>query len=109
MGIEPIGSLQALVFAALFSAVVSMPEDQILNAFAVSKKDLVDNFQQGAETALGSANLLRTTRLETMQAFIMYMVRIHFLQDVSAKLTVSDPLVSRPNISCPLCACWHGY
>ena len=75
MGIEPVGSLQAIVFAALFSAVVSMPEDQILNSFAVSKKDLVDNFQQGAETALGAANLLRTTRLETMQAFVVYMVK----------------------------------
>ena len=75
-GIEPTGSLQAIVFAAMFSGVVSMPEDLILRDFAVSKKDLVENFQQGTETALGRANFLRTTKLETMQAFVMYMVRV---------------------------------
>jgi hypothetical protein len=76
MGIEPIGSLQAIVFATMFSAVLSMPENKILNSFGVSKKDLVDNFQQGAETALNRANLLRTTKVETMQAFIIYLVSI---------------------------------
>ena len=75
MGIEPMGSLQAIVFAAMFSAAVSMPEERVINDFAVSKKELMDNFQQGTETALGRANLLRTTRLETMQALVMYMVR----------------------------------
>ena len=74
MGIEPQGSLQALVFAAMFSGVVSMPDDLIMRDFAVPKKDLVDNFQQGTETALSRANLLRTTKVETMQAFVMYMV-----------------------------------
>ena len=74
MGIEPIGSLQAVVFAAMFSAVVSMPDDLIWRDFAVPKKDLVDNFQQGTETALSRANVLRTTKVETIQAFVMYMV-----------------------------------
>ena len=74
MGIEPVGSLQAIVFAAMFSGVVSMPEDILMSEFAVAKKDLVENFQQGTETALVRANLLRTTKIETMQAFVMYMV-----------------------------------
>ena len=73
-GIEPIGSLQAIVFAAWFSAAVSLDEKRVLNEFAVTKQELVDNFKQGAESALGRANLLRTTKLETMQAFVMYMV-----------------------------------
>ena len=73
-GIEPTGSLQAIVFAAMFSGAVSMPEDLILRDFAVSKKDLVENFQRGTETALSRANFLRTTKLETIQAFVMYMV-----------------------------------
>jgi hypothetical protein len=79
MGIEPTGSLQALVFAAMFSGVVSMPEELIMRDFAVPKKDLVDNFQQGTETALSRAKLLSTTKVETMQAFVMYMVSIRFL------------------------------
>ena len=58
----------------MFSAVVSMSEDAILMEFGVSKKDLVDNFQMGTETALGRANMIRTTKIETLQAFVMYMV-----------------------------------
>lgn len=74
IGIEPANSLQAVVFAAMFSGVVSMPEEAILSEFGVPKKDLVDNFQMGTETALGRANIIRTTKIETLQAFIMYMV-----------------------------------
>jgi hypothetical protein len=54
--------------------VVSLSEKQIMTDFGVSKKDLVDNFQQGTEYALGRANFLRTTRIEVMQAFVMYMI-----------------------------------
>ena len=74
MGMEPAGSLQAVVFAAMFSGVVSMTEEVIWRDFAVPKKDLLENFQQGTETALSRANLLRTTKIETMQAFVMYLV-----------------------------------
>ncbi|KAI4244953.1 MAG: hypothetical protein LQ352_006675 [Teloschistes flavicans] len=74
MGVEPTGSLQAVVFAALFSGVVSMPEDAVPMAFGTSKKDLVDNFQLGTETALGRANVIRTTKVETLQALVMYMI-----------------------------------
>ena len=74
MGLEPIGSLQAVVFAALFSGAVSMSEEVILREFGAPKRSLEDNFQQGTETALARANLLRTTKVETLQAFVMYLV-----------------------------------
>ncbi|KAL8783779.1 MAG: hypothetical protein Q9213_004395 [Squamulea squamosa] len=74
MGVEPTGSLQAVVFAALFSGVVSMSDNAILMEFGTSKKDLVDNFQMGTETALGRANVIRTTKVETLQALVMYML-----------------------------------
>lgn len=74
MGVEPASSLQAVVFAAMFSGVVSMPDEAVLQHFGVPKKDLVHNFQIGTETALGRANIIRTTKIETLQAFIMYMV-----------------------------------
>lgn len=76
MGVEPTGSLQAVVFAALFSGVVSMSDNAILMEFGTSKKDLVENFQMGAETALGRANVIRTTKVETLQALVMYMVSL---------------------------------
>lgn len=78
MGVEPTGSLQAVVFAALFSGVVSMSDNAVLMAFGTSKKDLVDNFQMGTETALGRANVIRTTKVETLQALVMYMVSFLF-------------------------------
>lgn len=74
MGIEPAGSVQAIVFAAMLSAVVSMSEDTILRDFGVAKQNLVENFQTATETALARANFLRTTKIETLQAFVMYMV-----------------------------------
>lgn len=74
-GVEPPGSVQAVVFAALFSGVVSMSDKAVLMQFGTTKKDLVDNFQMGTETALGCANVIRTTKVETLQALVMYMVR----------------------------------
>ena len=74
MGIEPAGSVQAIVFAAMLSAVVSMSEDIILRDFGVDKQNLVENFQMATETALARANFLRTTKIETLQGFVMYMV-----------------------------------
>lgn len=76
MGIEPSSSLQAVVFAAMFSGVVSMAEEAVLRDFGVPKKNLVGNFQVGTETALSRAHLLRTTKVETLQAFVMYLVRV---------------------------------
>ncbi|KAI4187498.1 MAG: hypothetical protein L6R41_002780 [Letrouitia leprolyta] len=77
-GVEPPGSLQAIIFAALFCGVVSMPDNVILMEFGTTKKDLVDNFQMGTETALGRANVIRTTKVETLQALVMYMVCLFY-------------------------------
>jgi hypothetical protein len=51
-----------------------MPEHRLLSEFGVDKHSLVDNFRQGTESALARANFLRTTKLETLQAFVMYLV-----------------------------------
>lgn len=73
-GFEPAYSLQALIFAALFSAVASMPENDVLCLFGVTQKDLRDDFQLATEAALRKAHFLRMTKTETMQAFVMYLV-----------------------------------
>ncbi|KAI9834992.1 MAG: hypothetical protein M1819_002715 [Sarea resinae] len=74
MGIEPANSLQALVFAAMFSGLVSMPYDLVFRNFGSEKSDLVDNFRAGTETALARANFLRSSKVETLQAFVMYLI-----------------------------------
>jgi hypothetical protein len=74
-GLEPVPSLQALVLAAMLSAVISMSDDEVLMEYGVAKPQLLENFQRGTETALYRANFLRTTKLQTLQAFVMYLVR----------------------------------
>lgn len=51
-----------------------MDEATIIRDFGVSRASLIDNFRLGTETALGRANFLRTTKSETLQAFVMYLV-----------------------------------
>ncbi|KAF1928883.1 uncharacterized protein M421DRAFT_92014 [Didymella exigua CBS 183.55] len=74
-GMDPRNSFQAVVFAALLSSVVSMSKEKVLAEFGVDKQGLVDNFREATEAALSRANLLRTTKLEMLQAFFMYLVR----------------------------------
>ena len=78
MGIEPPNSLQAIFFAVMFCGVVSMPEETIMMSFGTKKKGLVDNFLMGTETALGRANIIRSTKIETLQAFVTYLVSPYF-------------------------------
>ncbi|GAB7363270.1 hypothetical protein MBLNU230_g3551t1 [Neophaeotheca triangularis] len=74
MGTEPTASIQAIVFAAMFSASVSMTGDQALQQFGATKAALMDSLRSGTEMALSKANFLRTTRVDTMQAFVMYLI-----------------------------------
>ncbi|KAM7209103.1 hypothetical protein V8F20_000712 [Naviculisporaceae sp. PSN 640] len=81
-GFEPRASVQALVFAAWFSAAVSLRDDtdaaQIAGTAAgglfFTRFQLIENMKVGTEAALSKANFLRTTKVETMQAFVMYML-----------------------------------
>ena len=75
LGIEPPNSVQAVVFAVMFSGVVSMDEATCFRDFGVSKASLTDNFKVGTETALARANFLRTTKVQTLQGFVIYLVR----------------------------------
>lgn len=62
------------MFAAMFSAAVSLSESQVLQQYAMTKQSLVEMFQTNTEVSLSRANFLRTTKLDTMQAFVMYLV-----------------------------------
>lgn len=73
-GIEPTPSVQAIIFATLFTAAVSMSSQDVLNIFGVDQRSLIESFQLGTESALSKAHFLRTTKTETLQAFVMYLV-----------------------------------
>ncbi|KAF2086326.1 hypothetical protein K490DRAFT_44677, partial [Saccharata proteae CBS 121410] len=73
-GTEPRPSLQALILSTMLSAAVSLPEETITIEYGTSKAELVENFKEGTEAALSRANLVRTAKLETLQAFVMYLI-----------------------------------
>ncbi|KAI1174947.1 hypothetical protein F4777DRAFT_588811 [Nemania sp. FL0916] len=74
-GFEPRPSTQAIIFATMFSGIVSMKEDVIFHELGgFPKANWVASLKIGTETALSKANFLRTTNLETLQAFIIYMI-----------------------------------
>lgn len=67
-------SLAAIVYSMLFSASVAMSEEQVSELFQISRQYLKDSLQLGTELALSRANLLRTSKIETLQAFVAYLV-----------------------------------
>lgn len=73
-GYEPQSSAQAVVFASWFSAAISMDEHVIHRELGFTKANLVDRMKVATELALSKADFLRTTKLQTLQAFVMYMV-----------------------------------
>ncbi|KAI0432934.1 hypothetical protein F5Y09DRAFT_352684 [Xylaria sp. FL1042] len=74
-GFEPRPSTQAIVFATMFSGIISMDDDVVFHDLGgYPKANWVASLKMGTETALSKANFLRTTRVETMQAFIIYMI-----------------------------------
>ena len=73
-GLEPPAWQQALVLAILFSAVASMAEGDVTMIFARPKSTVLGNFQTGTEVALSKAQFLRATKLETLQALVIYLI-----------------------------------
>ncbi|KAL7629455.1 hypothetical protein AAE478_000975 [Parahypoxylon ruwenzoriense] len=74
-GFEPRASMQAIIFGAMFSGAISIDENTAFPELGgYPKANWVASLKMGTETALSKANFLRTTKVETMQAFIMYML-----------------------------------
>jgi hypothetical protein len=93
LGIEGQASFQAVLFAALLSSVISMSEDTVRAEFGVEKQSWVDRFREGTEAALARANFLATTKLETLQAFVMYLVSLHgFFGCSGLKIVIFTPV-----------------
>lgn len=93
-GIEPRVSFQAVLFAALLSSAASMSEDRVRNEFGRERSELVDSFRTGTEITLARAHFLRTTKLETLQAFVMYLVSVPvgFLFSCQKHLVAQPPM-----------------
>ncbi|KAF2864210.1 hypothetical protein K470DRAFT_292425 [Piedraia hortae CBS 480.64] len=64
----------ATLCAVLFSAVVSMTDADVLRMTGDTRTLLIHRLRGATEFALSKANFLRTTRVEVMQAFVMYLI-----------------------------------
>ncbi|GAB7351372.1 hypothetical protein MBLNU459_g2054t1 [Dothideomycetes sp. NU459] len=64
-GNSPPAPIQAIIFAAMFSGAVSLPEDVTQQIAGVPRGVLVDRLRAATETALSKSNLLRTTKIDT--------------------------------------------
>lgn len=103
-GRQPRRPRQALVFAVLFSGVVAADESAIAAQLNVRKVDLVALVKYGVEASLGRANLLRTTSVEAMQAFVIYLVRCAFLCRVPFGATRASGFSLMPSCRLPFAA-----
>lgn len=74
---KSIASTEAVVLAALFAGAVSISDPETFQELGSSRTDLIDKLQKGTELALQRANVSRTTKIETFQALIIYMVCRH--------------------------------
>lgn len=72
--VEPRPSTQALIFAVMFSAAVSLDDKIAVQRFGHDRDTLLNNLKTGVESALCQASFLRATRVETLQALIIYLV-----------------------------------
>ncbi|EFX01835.1 fungal specific transcription factor domain containing protein [Grosmannia clavigera kw1407] len=83
---SPRPSLQALAFAVLFSAAVATDEAEAAEMAAAwslssaspaaSRVQLVRAVQCGLEASLTAADFLHTTCIETLQAFVLYLITL---------------------------------
>ena len=68
-------STQALVYAALFAGVVSMDAEAVREELGGDKGVWVKTLENATAISLGRAHVIRTEKPETIQAFVMYLVR----------------------------------
>ena len=68
-------STQALVYAALFAGVVSMDAETAREELGSGKEQWVKTLEKATAISLSRAHVIRTEKPETMQAFVMYLVR----------------------------------
>ena len=74
-------SFTALVLAMCFSAAVSLSQSQPQIQFHTTKALLVEKLKIATEKALAAAQHMKSLKLETMQAFAIYLVLLVFLAD----------------------------
>lgn len=111
-GHQAAASLIALVCSVLFSAVVSMSEGQVSETCKVSRSSLKNKLKLGVEASIGRAQLLKTTKLETLQTFVVYLVSNHSALAGSRRADFTSHSIAinvhRRNLSSSFGVNWYG-
>ncbi|KAL9637210.1 MAG: hypothetical protein Q9164_002337 [Protoblastenia rupestris] len=71
---RPVKSLVAIIFAVLFSGIAAMPSGTLEREFGEDQQLWMQRLQVGTESALDQAQMIQTTKVETLQAFVAYLV-----------------------------------
>ncbi|CAI7613380.1 unnamed protein product [Penicillium glandicola] len=67
-------SLGAIVSSVLFSAIIAMSEARVLELCHIPREEMKRRLQIGTEIALSKARILHSTKIETLQAFVAYLL-----------------------------------
>jgi hypothetical protein len=93
-GSTSIASIEAVIFAILFAGAVSVSDEALIQELGISRQVLIESLQRGTELALQRAQISSTTKTETFQGFITYLVYCHYqYKSLIALLTVIDHTV----------------
>lgn len=88
-------SFKALLLAMCLAAAVSLPFGKAKEVLGICQATLVDRFKIATEKALTDANFMSSVKIQTLQAFTIYMVSSRFVdQKKPLDLHISDPSVS---------------
>ena len=70
------GGQEALVFAIFYAAVTCSAADEIYKQFHEERGVLVKRFEKATEAALTNSDFVNSTKLVTLQAFVIYLVSL---------------------------------
>lgn len=69
---------EALLFSMYAMTIVSLRSERVLRLFGESREVLLERYQFAAEKSLSAANILRSRKILTFQAFLYYLVSACF-------------------------------
>ncbi|KAF2139590.1 uncharacterized protein K452DRAFT_320242 [Aplosporella prunicola CBS 121167] len=68
------GGVEALMFAMYYAAVISLSDADCLKVLGKDRTNLAAQYRHCTEIALANADFLNSKELETLQAFVLYLV-----------------------------------
>ncbi|KAF5246705.1 hypothetical protein FANTH_6775 [Fusarium anthophilum] len=104
---EDIHTFEPLALAVFYSAINSLPAEDVLLQFSVEKEALLSQFQHGVQVGLGRENFLTTSSFEVLQAFVLLltcqsreddMAKTWTLLGLAHKMALSQGLHREPSL-----------